>query len=343
MVVIFAYRYGIAGGVATQLLLRQAALTDAGMECHLFFSQDNGLRQILGDETRIHFGTDSSVTKLMRRVRPDALFVVDSPELLSARGIWTNCPVYLDVHTTTKNGLAYLDELVGDQLKLITVPTEYSATLVGKRIPDANVSILPNILNTKAFELPKVQHLKDGPSEFIWVGKLDNHKNWRMALVYTRLLIEHLGDVRMTMVGGFTAPDETAADFFALVHRLGIVDQVRWVDRLENSQLANLYHLCARTGGAMLVTSKNESFGMAAAEALLCGCPLIANDLPAFREIFPPSNMIQLVNIWNPEAFVEAVRQLPHRTTADAALVLRENISSKYSPEAFSAKFLSLF
>src|SRR5690606_40696581 len=101
-------------------------------------------------------------------------------------------------------------------------------------------------------------------SDLIWVGKLDQHKNWRLALVYTQLLKELLGPVHLYMVGGYTAPEATAQAFFELAYRLGVSDSVTWLDRVENVQLASLYHRCAASGGAMLVTSRDESFGMAA-------------------------------------------------------------------------------
>lgn len=51
--------------------------------------------------------------------------------------------------------------------------------------------------------------------------------------------------------------------------------------------------------------------GMAIAEALLCGCPVIANDLPVFREVFPDSPLFKRVEIWQPASFVSAVEGLP--------------------------------
>ena len=60
----------------------------------------------------------------------------------------------------------------------------------------------------------------------------------------------------------------------------------------------------------MLVTSRDESFGMAAAESLMCGCPLIANDLPVFREVFPSSPMVHLVDIWDPEQVASAAQDV---------------------------------
>jgi len=312
---LYAYRYGIVGGVSTQLLLRKRALEQAGYHCELFFSQNNGLRQVLpkGGEG-IHFGTFSAFKQLVAKGRFDAVIVIDTPELLSlaAGPRWRRSTVYLDVHTTTQTGLSYLDALSLKSLAGVMVPSDYSARLVQQKRPDwrSRVHVIPNLLNTEVFT--PAFSLQEGLSrpEFIWVGKLDQHKNWRLALVYTQLLKELLGPVHLYMVGGYTAPEATAQAFFELAYRLGVSDSVTWLDRVENVQLASLYHRCAASGGAMLVTSRDESFGMAAAEALLCGCPLVTNDLPVFRDVFPESPMLQRVDIWQPEQVAGAIRNL---------------------------------
>lgn len=346
MKLLYAYRYGIVGGVSTQLRLRQEALMGAGIECRLFFSQDNGLGQVISRSDGIHFGTDVSFGRLVRTEGFDAVVVIDSPELLGpARGpLFRRNRVFLDVHTTTATGLAYLDDVDVSALAGVMVPTRHSQGLVQRRVPKASIDVVPNILDTRVFS-PSADSggVRSGDArEFIWVGKLDNHKNWRLALVYARLLCDLFGDVTLHVVGGYTAPDERAQEFFRLAYRLGISDRVSWLDRVENTALARLYRQCAASGGAMLVTSRDESFGMAAAEALLCGCPLIANELPVFHEVFPESPLIDLVDIWQPDQVAQAAQALPQYSDAEEAARLHLELQRRYGPEAFLASFKRL-
>ncbi|MCG6658045.1 glycosyltransferase [Halomonas campisalis] len=343
MKLLYAYRYGIVGGVSTQLLLRKRALEQAGFQCELFFTQDNGLRQVLpaGIEG-VHFGNLSAFRQLAAKGRFDAVVVIDTPELLSlaAGPLWRRNRVFLDVHTTTQTGLSYLDGLSIKYLAGIMVPSAYSARLVERRRPDwrARIHVIANLLNTEVFTPAEpVTPVRSGP-QFIWVGKLDKHKNWRLALIYARLLKDLLGDMHLYVVGGYTAPEATAEAFFELAYRLDISDVITWLDRVENVQLARLYHRCAHSGGAMLVTSRDESFGMAAAEALLCGCPLITNDLPVFREVFPESSMVQRVDIWQPGQVASAVERLSRGVaTKDECLNLYETLRTRYGVSAFVA------
>lgn len=343
MKLLYAYRYGIVGGVSTQLLLRKQALEQAGYHCELFFSQDNGLRQVLPKATQgVHFGALSAFRQLVIKGRFDAVIVIDTPELLrlASGPCRRRNPVYLDVHTTTQTGLSYLEGLSVKSLAGVMVPSDYSARLVGHRRPDwqDRIHVIPNLLNTEIFApTGSMQEGFDHP-EFIWVGKLDQHKNWRLALVYAQLLQELLGPIHLYMVGGYTAPAATAEAFFELAYRLGISDSVTWLDRVENVQLARLYHRCAASGGAMLVTSRDESFGMAAAEALLCGCPLITNDLPVFREVFPDSSMVQRVDIWQPEQVAGAIKKLTvEKVDPGERQAMYQTLRMRYGAAAFES------
>lgn len=346
MKVLYAYRYGIVGGVSTQLLLRQKALSKNGIDCQLFFSQDNGLRQILPHQRGTHFGVDIALKTLVRREAFDAVVVIDSPELLGAAAgsLWRRPSVYLDVHTTTSNGLAYLADIDVSKLAGVMVPTHYSAELVSKRVDGVVVHVVSNILNTDVF-FPVEKGDPDfqgGSREFIWVGKLDNHKNWRLALVYARMLNDVLGPIRLHLVGGFTTPDSRAVGLFELAYRLGISNRINWIDRVENTQLCELYRQCSASGGAMLVTSRDESFGMAAAEALLCGCPLIANDLPVFHEVFPVSPLVNLVDVWRPEQVANAGQALMSGVSDSEVQRLYKELRRRYGAKAFVDTFMAL-
>jgi glycosyltransferase involved in cell wall biosynthesis len=340
---LYAYRYGIVGGVSTQLLLRQQAMQQQGHRCDLFFSQDNGLRALLPLQQGAYFGTDHSYRSLLRQGRYDHVVVIDTPELLaeSCSACWQPTrKVWLDVHTTTANGLAYLNHLDVGRLSGVMVPTHYSASLVAKRLPSVTPHVLPNVLDHEVFSLPSGHVSKASDADvrhFIWVGKLDAHKNWRLALIYARLLSDLFGAVRLTMVGGYTASAETGEALFELAGTLELLDTLRWIDRIDNQALAALYRQCGDSGGAMLVTSRDESFGMAAAEALMCGCPLITNDLPVFREVFPDSDMIKRVDIWQPEQFEQAAKALLAVPNQEACRHIYEHLSSSYGPGAFMA------
>ena len=62
---------------------------------------------------------------------------------------------------------------------------------------------------------------------------------------------------------------------------LGLGDALLQPPRQERPTLAGLY----RRARAVLVTSEAEGFGLPVIEALACGAPVVASDLPVLREV----------------------------------------------------------
>jgi glycosyltransferase involved in cell wall biosynthesis len=82
--------------------------------------------------------------------------------------------------------------------------------------------------------------------------------------------------VRLIRVGGaFTAAQTAQAE------RLGISHNIRTLPFLAERELAAVYRRCAM----LLQPSEAEGFGLPVIEALACGTPVLASDLPALHEV----------------------------------------------------------
>jgi glycosyltransferase involved in cell wall biosynthesis len=90
----------------------------------------------------------------------------------------------------------------------------------------------------------------------------------------------------------------------AQVARLGIGDALLQPPRLERASLAGLY----RRARAVLVTSAAEGFGLPVIEALACGAPVVASDLPVLREV--GGDDITTAPVGDIRAWTEAVHHL---------------------------------
>jgi len=83
-------------------------------------------------------------------------------------------------------------------------------------------------------------------------------------------------DARLWKVGGAFPPE-----FRDQARRLGVADAIVTLPFLTRPQLAAVY----RRADLTLLPSDAEGFGLPVAEALACGTPVLASDIPVFREV----------------------------------------------------------
>ena len=83
-------------------------------------------------------------------------------------------------------------------------------------------------------------------------------------------------DVRLIRVGGpFTAEQRAHA------RDLGVLDAIDVLPFVDRATLAAVY----RRSALALLPSEREGFGLPIVEALACGTPMVASDIPVLREI----------------------------------------------------------
>jgi glycosyltransferase involved in cell wall biosynthesis len=66
-----------------------------------------------------------------------------------------------------------------------------------------------------------------------------------------------------------------------LAERLGIADRVVWIAGITRDDLITLM----QAADVLVQPSLYEGFGLPVIEAMACGCPVVASDIPVFREI----------------------------------------------------------
>ncbi len=66
-----------------------------------------------------------------------------------------------------------------------------------------------------------------------------------------------------------------------LAHQAGVADRVVWLPRVSRDDVVVLM----QGAGALVQPSLYEGFGLPLIEAMACGCPVIASDIPVFHEV----------------------------------------------------------
>ncbi|WP_239015071.1 glycosyltransferase family 4 protein [Archangium violaceum] len=111
----------------------------------------------------------------------------------------------------------------------------------------------------------------------------------------------------------------------AQVARLGLGDALLQPPKLDRATLAGLY----RKARVVLVTSESEGFGLPVIEALACGTPVVASDLPVLREVGGDSATYAPVG--DIGAWAEAVNRVLESTEPDTARSQRVTRGRGYS------------
>jgi glycosyltransferase involved in cell wall biosynthesis len=150
-----------------------------------------------------------------------------------------------------------------------------------------------------------------GPPTFLYVGNLTASKN----LAFLVSAFEQAGvDGELTLAG---RPGEHFAELRERVNNSPLRGRIRIVQGADDDQVDGLY----RSATALVHPSQYEGFGFTPLEAMARGCPVLAGDIPAVREISGSGAM--LLPLDDIESWTHALR----RVLTDASL--REELRAR--------------
>jgi glycosyltransferase involved in cell wall biosynthesis len=148
---------------------------------------------------------------------------------------------------------------------------------------------------------------------------------------------EEVPTVRLVRVGGALTPEQEA-----LARELGVHDAIVTLPFLSTAELAAVY----RRAALVLQTSEAEGFGLPVVEALACGVPVVASDLPVLREVGGEAAVFCPVG--DVEGWRRTLARLLRERESDAAGCEERRRravehASKYSWAAFAAAMVGLY
>jgi glycosyltransferase involved in cell wall biosynthesis/O-antigen/teichoic acid export membrane protein len=162
--------------------------------------------------------------------------------------------------------------------------------------PTAEVTVIPNGVPPAAFDVAVPRG-----DDIVYLGRLEiAQKGLDLLVTAFAAVADRLpGDLVLAGDG----PDRRALERQA--SRAGVADRVHFVGRVDGADKLDLL------AGARLVAmpSRFETFGMVAAEALACGTPVVAFEIPSLREVVVPQVGV-LVPAFDTDAFAAALVSL---------------------------------
>jgi glycosyltransferase involved in cell wall biosynthesis len=170
---------------------------------------------------------------------------------------------------------------------------------------------LPNGVDTELFRpdidgapMRRALGLPDDAAVVAFVGVLDDAHNFkRLDLLINALHALECRDVHLLVVGD---GDQRPA-YQAQAAQLGLADRCHFVGRVAHQQLPPYL---AAADLLVLPSDSVESFGLVLIEALACGKPVIASDLPGVSTIVRDQTDGLRVPPGNADALAEAMRAL---------------------------------
>lgn len=165
--------------------------------------------------------------------------------------------------------------------KTILVPTKVIKNTVGKYYPSAEEKVVVTyegvsgaFLNRR-FDKKVPNQLPKDKKILLYVGSLYPHKN--VSLVINAL--PQLSEYHLALVG---ARNVFQDQIRKQVNQLGVTSQVSFLGYLSDAELAPFMS----RSHALIQPSLSEGFGLTGIEAMAAGLPVIASDIPVFKEIY---------------------------------------------------------
>jgi glycosyltransferase involved in cell wall biosynthesis len=198
-----------------------------------------------------------------------------------------------------------LKRLVARRASALTVVSQVMRDeLLRMRVDPARVHVEPMgvDLQTRFTPDPSVPRSRAG---ILFVGRLVEKKGLCHLIDALPAVLRHFSDAHLT-VAGF-GPEESTCR--AQVARLGLDAHVSFLGAVSQADLPNLYRRAAVFVAPFVQTpgGDQEGLGLVLVEAAGCGCPIVAGDVPAVRDVLASPDVGVTVQSANIETLAAAI------------------------------------
>lgn len=214
------------------------------------------------------------------------------PQGLIAAGLQA-LPGHRPAFVVTSHGadLYALKGSILEKLKRWVIGRAASATVVSSAMMEslrgigadvAKVGVISMGVDVSGRFLPDTTRQRD-PHEILFVGRLVEKKGVAHVLRALPEVLRERPDVRLSIAG--FGPDEQRLR--SLAEGLGIASQVRFLGALPQAELPGLYRRAAVFVAPFIRAGSGDQEGLPVAlmEAIACGCPVLAGDVPGLHDL----------------------------------------------------------
>lgn len=243
--------------------------------------------------------------EVLAALRPDVVHVHEplTPSASMFATLMSPAPVVATVH-------AYLDrsrvmELAAPALRWVwgkvttgVAVSDAAAAFLRRALPEVALEIVPNGVDVEAFAAAGPRDDLPEGRRILWVNRLDAQKGFPVALAAFSKVLEDVPDAVLVVVG--EGGDREALRLLTTAAR----ERVEMRGTVPNADVpgylaASEVYLSPAVG--------QESFGIVLVEAMAAGVPVVATDIPGYREVVTDGLEGLLVPPRDPEALAAAL------------------------------------
>jgi glycosyltransferase involved in cell wall biosynthesis len=236
-----------------------------------------------------------------------------------------------------------LKRWVMDRSQALTVVSRaMQSTVIGMGVAPDKVQVISMGVDLKHRFTPDPT-VERSASELLFVGRLVEKKGLRILLeAMPKVLAKHPA-MRLTVAGA----GPLGVELSELARRLNISDKVDFLGMVTQSKLPEFYRRATLAIFPFLVAKSGdqEGFGLVQVEAMGCGCPVIAGDLPAIHDSIAHEESGLLVPPGNPEVLADIILRalndpdLCFRMAREA----RKRVMEQFDWEVVAGKYAGLY
>lgn len=282
--VCFVYQWATYGGVERVFLNRAQAFAAEGIDVdiEIFYGADGGglaaFQQTIGD-----LGLDDRirVVPVFNPGRYETTFVIDSPALLPDR-LDDSTRWVVECHTPYAQNREYLARLP-EGVAEVLVPSHTFAETLRKERPEiaSRIRLLRNCVSpARVDQVPNLPAWKQQP--LLYFGRLDELKNPQGFL---DLMSELERRQPGRYVGVVVGPEVHDYGMARRIELAGMRGRVFQMPPLPFTRTGSFLAAWRERQGVMISPSFGESFGLAAAESIAAGVPVLLSQLPEHAEL----------------------------------------------------------
>lgn len=223
---------------------------------------------------------------------------------------------------------ATLKHWVGRHADALVVPSEDMAGRVPAALQD-RVRVIPYFVDTKRFT-PAAPDPTD-PIRLLTVARLVERKRLDRAIRALSHLADRDLDATLTIAG--TGPEEPILKATAEEH--GVASRVEFTGFVPEADLPGLY----REHNIFVLPSAHEAFGIAAAEAMASGLPVVATDTGGHAEVAGEAGEVVAPRS---EAVADGIATVWADLT-DRSHAARERACARFSADAVIPQYEQIF